>query len=71
MANPTTIATTPTSRFHVLQRAMTRFRPEQRPLTDDEINEGRERLVKFFNEVAEDLANVSERSLDELRPNHY
>lgn len=29
--------------------------PEQRPLTDDELTEGRERLKEFFEEVADDL----------------
>ena len=31
--------------------------PEQRPLTDEEIDEGRERLAEFFDEIAEDLAD--------------
>ena len=34
--------------------------PEQRPLTDEEIDEGRERLVEFFDEVTEDLADECE-----------
>lgn len=34
--------------------------PEQRPLTDDELDEGRQRLREFFAEVTEDLADECE-----------
>ncbi|WP_272942150.1 hypothetical protein [Halococcus hamelinensis] len=34
--------------------------PEQRPLTDDEIDEGRQRLREFFDEVIENLADECE-----------
>lgn len=40
---------------------MTHSDPKQRPLTDDELTEGRERLKEFFDEVAEDLADKTDR----------
>ena len=47
---------------------MARSEPEQRPLTDEEIQEGRERLKEFFNEVAEDLAEETGRPVEEFQP---
>lgn len=38
--------------------------PEQRPLTDDELEEGRKRLKEFFEEVAEETG----RPVKEFRP---
>lgn len=42
--------------------------PEQRPLTDEELEEGRERLMEFFNDVAEDIAEYTGRPVEDLRP---
>lgn len=35
--------------------------PEQQPLTDDELTEGRERLKEFFDTVADDLADKTDQ----------
>ena len=42
--------------------------PEQRPLTDEELEEGRERLIEFFNDVAEDIAEDTGRPVEDFRP---
>lgn len=42
--------------------------PEQRPLTDEEIEQGRERLKEFFDEIAEDLAEETGQPVEEFRP---
>lgn len=44
--------------------------PDQRPMSDDEIEEGRDRLKEFFNDVAEGLADETGRTADEFRPDH-
>lgn len=47
---------------------MARPESEQRPLTDEELEEGRERLKEFFDEIAEDLAEKTGRPVEEFRP---
>ena len=39
-------------------------------LTDDEIDEWRERLAEFIDAVAEDLADETGRSSDKYRPGY-
>lgn len=41
---------------------------ESRPLTDEEIEEGRERLEEFFDEVAHDIAEDTDRPVEDFQP---
>ena len=44
--------------------------PEPRPMSDDEIEEGRDRLKEFFDDVAEELADETGRPAEEFRPDY-
>jgi hypothetical protein len=47
---------------------MARPEPEQRPVTDEELERGRARLKEFFDEIAEDLADETGRPVGDFQP---
>jgi hypothetical protein len=49
-------------------RVMARPEPEQRPVTDEELERGRARLKEFFDEIAEDLADETGRPVGDFQP---